>query len=115
MPLDVGQFIGKGPAELLAPLANRFVGDEHSASHYHLLNVAITEAEAEIEPHTVTDDLYREAVAAVQRNEGAHTVFIHHTLPRASMRCKVDNTVSAQYWELDTPQWPGGVGGKGGL
>src|SRR5713101_1332310 len=39
------QVIGKGLAELLAPLADRFVGHMDTANHHHLFNVAITQAE----------------------------------------------------------------------
>src|SRR6266850_5036325 len=87
------QVIGKGLPKLLAPLPNRFVGDEDPADHHHLFNVAIAETAAKIEPDTVTDDLSGEAIATVQGGRRVHGTGFHHTCPRPSTDCYLDNTL----------------------
>ncbi len=99
MPLVSGlcttpaQVIGKGLAEFLAPLANGFVGDEDPPNHHHLLDVTVTQTEAEVEPHTVTADLSRETVTTVQCSGRAHG-FSSTTLALVRQHAvKFDNTV----------------------
>jgi hypothetical protein len=59
------ELIGIRLPELLAPLPDRFVGDDDSTSEQQLFDIAIAEAEAEVEPDAVADDLGREAVVFV--------------------------------------------------
>ena len=59
------QLVGIGLPELPAPIPHGFVGQGDTAFAHQLLHVAIAEAEAEIEPHAVADDLCRKAVAFV--------------------------------------------------
>jgi hypothetical protein len=59
------QFVGKGLSKLLTPLADCFVGNADSTDQHQLFDITITEAEAKVEPHTVTDNLGREAMASV--------------------------------------------------
>ncbi len=87
------QVIGKGLAEFLASLADRFVGHADPPDGHHLLDVAVTEAEAKIEPHTVTDDLSGEAVATVQCGGRVHGRCMHHQHACASTHCYLDNTL----------------------
>src|SRR5712691_2857051 len=81
------QLVGKGLAKLLAPLPDRFIGDEHAADHHHFLDVAITEAEAEIEPHTVTDDFSGKTMATIQDSGRVHGNWMHHKHARPSIHC----------------------------
>ncbi len=68
------QRVRVGLAEFLAPLAHRFVGDDHPALGEQLLHVAIAEREAEIQPNRMADDRGREAVTSITRGRD----FISH-------------------------------------
>src|SRR5215472_12120436 len=58
-------------AELQYPSAHRFMGDVESSFGQQLLDIAVAQGEAEIEPNRVLDDLGREAMAAVaERSHG---------------------------------------------
>jgi len=63
--LPTSELIGIRLAELPAPLADGFVGDEDPAGKQQLFDVPIAEAEAEIEPDAVADDLGRETMVFV--------------------------------------------------
>ncbi len=52
-------------AELLAPLADGFVGHDDAALGEQLLDVTITEGEAEVQPDRMADDRGREPVPLV--------------------------------------------------
>ena len=60
-----------GP-EGLAPLAERFVGDWEAPRGEEILPIADTEPEAVVEPHSVADDLGREAVATIAWRGARH-------------------------------------------
>src|SRR2546427_114204 len=62
--------------QLLTPLADRFVGDEHPTDQHHLFNIAITETEMEVKPHTVTNDFSGKAVTAVQSSGRVHHDYV---------------------------------------
>jgi hypothetical protein len=51
--------------ELAAPLADRFIGHDDATGEQELFHISVAEAEAEIEPDRVADDLGREAVVLV--------------------------------------------------
>jgi hypothetical protein len=51
--------------KLAAPFVDRLVGDDHPAGEEEFFHIAIAEAEPEIEPDRVADDLDREAVVLV--------------------------------------------------
>jgi hypothetical protein len=51
--------------EFLAPIAHRLVRQQDTASGHELFDVPVAEAEAEIQPHAVTDDRHREPMALV--------------------------------------------------
>jgi hypothetical protein len=51
--------------ELQHPAPHRFVGDVEPSFGQQLLDIAVAQSEAEIEPDRVLDDLGREAMAAV--------------------------------------------------
>jgi hypothetical protein len=55
----------EGLTKLLAPAPHALVGHRHAAFGENQLDVAETEAEDMIQPHSVADDLGREAVAVV--------------------------------------------------
>ena len=59
-------------AELLAPLTNRLIGDNHATFSQQQLNISQAEAEHVIQPDRVTDDLGRKAVAVVRIGWGFH-------------------------------------------
>jgi hypothetical protein len=51
--------------ELLAPLADRLIRDDHPAGEQEFFDIAIAEAKTEIEPYCVADDLDWEAVVLI--------------------------------------------------
>jgi hypothetical protein len=53
-------------AELAAPLADGFVGDDDPTGEQQLFDVPIAEAEAVIEPDAVADDLGRETMMFIR-------------------------------------------------
>jgi len=59
-------------AELLAPLTNRLIGDNHATFSQQQLNIPQAEAEHVIQPDCVADDLGRKAVAIVRIGWGLH-------------------------------------------
>ena len=63
-------------AELQAPKPNRFMGDHHTALEHHFLDIAKAQAEAEIQPDAMGDNLSREAVSPVAWCSGG----IHRTI-----------------------------------
>src|SRR5262245_23200748 len=71
MPLVTGprpsttELIGIFLAKLTAPLANRVVGDDDSAFQEYLVDVAKAQAEPEVQPHGVADDLDRKAMILI--------------------------------------------------
>jgi hypothetical protein len=71
MPLIAGpgpptpELIRIGLAELAAPLPDSFVGHSDPTSKQQLFDVPIAEAEAEIQPDAVANDLSREAMVCV--------------------------------------------------
>jgi hypothetical protein len=52
-------------AKLRAPLTDRFVRHDNPTHEEQLFDASITEAEAKVQPHTVADDLGREAMVLV--------------------------------------------------
>src|SRR5260370_32217571 len=58
---------GVARAELRAPGPDRLIRDSHAPFGQHLLDVTQTQAEAEVKPHRVADDLCRVAIAALRR------------------------------------------------
>ena len=53
----MAQAVGVSPTELETPTPNAFMSESEAAHGHHLFNVAITNGEAEVKPHVVTDDL----------------------------------------------------------
>src|SRR5438105_306543 len=64
------QSSGVGRPEFRAPGADRLVRDSYAPLGQQLLDVTQTQAEAEVQPHGVTDDLCRIAIAALRRQFG---------------------------------------------
>ena len=58
---------GEGGAELRAPLADGFVADDDTAFGKEVLHVTKAEMEPKVQPHSVSDDFGREAVAPIRR------------------------------------------------
>jgi hypothetical protein len=46
-------------------LTGRLIGDDDPAREQQFFDIAVAEAEPEIEPYRVADDLYREAVILI--------------------------------------------------
>jgi hypothetical protein len=67
--------------ELQHPAPDRFVGNVEPSLGQQLLDIAVAQREAEIEPDRVLDDLGREAVAAVAVAERSHADIIPDTPP----------------------------------
>jgi hypothetical protein len=59
------EFIGILLAELAAPLADGFVGHDDPTGEQQLFDIAVAQAEAEIEPHRMADDLARKSMMFV--------------------------------------------------
>jgi len=69
-PKPAGILCSKGQT----PKPDGLVRDIHAPLEHHLLNIAKAQAETKVEPHTVGNDLAREAIAAVDRTRsGIHT------------------------------------------
>ena len=60
------QLVGIGLPELAAPIPDRLIGQEDAAFGHALFDVPGAQAEAEIEPDTVADDLGWESMALVR-------------------------------------------------
>jgi hypothetical protein len=61
------QSCGEAGAELRAPLADRLVADNDPAFGEEILNVTKAEMKPKVQPHSVSDDFGREAVAPIRR------------------------------------------------
>jgi len=59
------QPIGIDLPKLPAPLAYGFVGQHDTACKYQLFNLSIAQAEAKVEPDTMTDNLRRKPMAPI--------------------------------------------------
>ena len=60
-------------AELEAPFPDRLIAESDSTHRQHLYNIAEAQGEAEVQPHGMTDDLGREAMTMVRRDDWAKT------------------------------------------
>src|SRR5258708_35703588 len=56
--------------EFQRPLTDGFIRQDDAALRHNLFNITETEREAKIQPHAVTDNLRREAVASVIGSSG---------------------------------------------
>jgi hypothetical protein len=73
------QSVGEGLTELAAPLMDGPVRDQDTAREHHLLDLPQAQGKAEVQPHTVTDDLHRVTVPPVQRRRrGVHEPSLTH-------------------------------------
>jgi hypothetical protein len=79
-------------AELKAPFTDHFIGHNYTTHPHDLLEVAKTESEAEVEPHSVADDLRWEAVAAGERRRCAHRRIMPH-----QHWCRTMSDLTCQY------------------
>jgi hypothetical protein len=61
------ELIGIRLRKLAAPLPDRLVAHRDAACKQQLFYIAVAETEAEVPPHTMADDLSREAVVLIQR------------------------------------------------
>jgi hypothetical protein len=52
--------------ELPAPIPHRLIGRDDAAGGHGFLDAPVTEAEAEVQPDTTTDDLFRKPMALRQ-------------------------------------------------
>jgi hypothetical protein len=57
-------------AELAAPLADRFIGDNDPTDEQELFHIAVAERKAEIQPNGVADDLPREPMMFIEIRRG---------------------------------------------
>jgi hypothetical protein len=78
----MAQLIGVLLTELAASLADSFIRDDDPTSEQEFFDLAVAQAESEIQPHSMADDLCREtmALAQVDRRSRVH---------EASMACGV--------------------------
>jgi len=61
-----------GRTELLAPMSNRFIGDDDSALSKKIFDVAETQTETVIKPDGMTDDLRRKSVSVIAGSFALH-------------------------------------------
>jgi hypothetical protein len=101
-------------AELHAPLANGFIRDADSSGEQQFFDVAKAQAEAEIQPDSMADDLGGEAVVLVTvRRWCAHATSMAHQAGAGQAAQQVDNPhdhperpsmiflfICAKNWEL---------------
>jgi hypothetical protein len=85
MPLVAGsgtpltELIGIRLAKLAAPLAAGFVGHDHAACQEQLFHITVAEAEADVQPDAIADDLGRKPMVCVWagwRNRTFYTFII---------------------------------------
>ena len=60
------ELIGIGLPELQAPFADRFIGHEDPAGEQQLFHITVAQAEAEVEPDAMADDLGRKPMVFVR-------------------------------------------------
>ena len=65
--MPTAQVPSKGGTEFATPQSDRLVGHGDAALGEQVFDIPEAEGEPMIEPHGVTDDLGREAVASIQR------------------------------------------------
>jgi hypothetical protein len=63
---STAQLIGIDLTEFSAPIPYRFIGQKDAAFGHQLSDVAIARAKANVEPHTVADNLCWEPMALIQ-------------------------------------------------
>jgi len=80
------QFISEGLAELEAPFSDRFVGENDTTHSHEFFDIAKAQSEAEGEPHSVADDLSREAVAVVERSSSSS---VHQPITQQVQSCSM--------------------------
>jgi hypothetical protein len=52
--------------KLPAPIPHRLIREDYVTFSHQLFDIAIAQAKAEVEPHTVANDLCREPIAPIQ-------------------------------------------------
>ncbi len=87
------ELIGILLAKLAAPLADRLIGHDDSAFKQELFDIAKTQAEPEVQPYGMADDLCREAVVLIVVGGwwGAHAENMSHYEQNAQAARQVDN------------------------
>src|SRR5712692_5874768 len=85
------ELVGILLAKLAAPLANGFIGHNHPAFQQQLFDIAEAQAESEIQPHRVADDLDRKPMILVfcGSDRSVHPA----TLPHRVADRQVDNAL----------------------
>ena len=83
-------------AKFAAPFADSLIGHHHAAFQQQLFDIAETQAESEVQPHGVADDLCREAVVLIVVGGwwGAHAENMSHYEENAQAARQVDNAVA---------------------
>src|SRR5262245_48272851 len=75
------QLIGIVLAKLAAPLADGLIGHDHAPFKEEFFHITQTQAEAKVQPHSVTDDLNGKAVVLIAAawGWGVHVaILLHH-------------------------------------
>src|SRR5262245_11726755 len=60
------ELIGIGLPELPAPIPHGFVGQDDPTFRHQLLNIPVAQAEAEVQPHAMANNLRRKPMALVR-------------------------------------------------
>jgi len=78
---------------LSAPFANSLIDHYHAPFHQPLFDIAEAQAEAEVQPHGVADDLDRKAVVLVVVGGwwGVHALITSHQAEALQASQQVDN------------------------
>jgi hypothetical protein len=85
------QLIGIGLPELVTPLADRFIHHGDTTVEQQLFDIAITQTESEVEPHSLADNLNREAMILI----GEYCVLHAKSMSCRGSHQQVDNALQS--------------------
>src|ERR1700722_10529873 len=85
----LADLISERLAELLSPLAHGLVGHANPAGRQYLLDHAQAQGKPEVEPHRITDDFRRKAMAAIEGFTSARHGSAYATIRSRSVKLTV--------------------------
>src|SRR5712692_10697046 len=74
------ELIGVPLSEFAAPLADGLIGDDYAACKQQFFDITKAQAKAEVQPHSMADDLHRKSVILIFRGGGqcVHAATLTH-------------------------------------
>ena len=81
------QLVGTGLSKLSTPIPHRFIGQGQTALGHQLFDVAVAEAESEVEPNTVANNLCGKPMAPIRVGYGrwVHAASMPHQTAAVQM------------------------------